>query len=227
MRNSVIIGAGTQGQVLCTYLKEANVNVIGFIDDNIKLVGERVLGLPVIGTYRDLFTHKFKSMIDDVFCPIGANRIRVTYLSSLKEFGYGITSYIHPSVIISPEVKLGEAIYMFPGNIVMPHTEIGSYFMVNTCSTIAHHTTIHDGVFISSGVNIGALINVKKYAYIGMGVTAMTGIKTIGRDCLIGAGTVVIKDVPDRAVIVGNPGRILRYKEELKTKTAYNPEEQY
>ena len=34
MKNAIIIGAGTQGQVYASYLKEAGVNLIGFVDDN-------------------------------------------------------------------------------------------------------------------------------------------------------------------------------------------------
>jgi len=213
MRKSIIIGAGTHGQVLCSYLREAAVNVIGFVDDSADLAGAHVLGIPVLGTYEDLLTPEFRELIDDVYCPLGINTIRVRYLSSLKELGYNTPSYIHPSVVIGPDVTLGEAIYMFPGNIIMPHTRIGDYFMMNTSSTVAHHSVIEEGVFLSSGVNIGALIRVKRCAFIGIGVTAMTGISEVGESCLIGAGTVLIKDVPDKAVVVGNPGRIIRFKE--------------
>ena len=108
---------------------------------------------------------------------------------------------------------MGEAVYMLAGNIVMPHTTIGNYIMINMDSTIAHHVTVEDGVFMSSGVNIGALINVRERAYIGMGVTAMTGVKEIGHDCLLGAGTVIIRDVPANATVVGNPGRVIKTKE--------------
>lgn len=213
MRKSVIIGAGTHGQVLYSYLREADINVIGFIDDSNELVGKKILGLPVIGKYSDLLSAEFKDSVDDVYCPLGINTIRVSYLSSLKKLGYGTPSYIHPSVVIGPDVSLGEAIYMFPGNVIMPHTRIGNYFMMNTSSTVAHHTIVEEGVFLSSGVNIGAMITVKRCAFIGIGVTAMTGISTMGENCLIGAGTVLIRDVPDKAVVVGNPGRIIRYKE--------------
>ena len=40
----------------------------------------------------------------------------------------------------------------------------------------------------------------------------MTGIHELGEDCLIGAGAVVIKDVPDNAVMAGVPAKVLRKK---------------
>ncbi|MFD2562438.1 NeuD/PglB/VioB family sugar acetyltransferase [Aquimarina rubra] len=213
MKNAVIIGAGTQGQVYASYLKEAGVNIIGFIDDNPDLIGKDVINIPVIGMYKDLFLEEFKDKIQDVYCPIGVNAVRVSYLSTLKKEGYGIPGFLHHTVSIAPDVTIGEAVYMLAGNIVMPHTTIGNYIMINMDSTIAHHVTLEDGVFMSSGVNIGALINVRKNAYIGMGVTAMTGIKEIGKETLIGAGTVIIKDVPEYTTVVGNPARVIKTKQ--------------
>ena len=49
--------------------------------------------------------------------------------------------------------------------------------------------------------------------YIGAGAIIIGNIK-VGNNVVIGAGAVVVTDVPDRAIIIGNPGRIIRYSEE-------------
>ena len=54
---------------------------------------------------------------------------------------------------------------------------------------------------------------VRKGASIGTSTTILCGI-TIGRDAIVGAGSVVTKDVPDRAVVAGNPARFLRWAKE-------------
>jgi acetyltransferase-like isoleucine patch superfamily enzyme len=54
---------------------------------------------------------------------------------------------------------------------------------------------------------------VERGASIGANATILCGI-TIGAEAMIGAGAVVTKDVPSRAVVVGNPGRIIRYLED-------------
>jgi len=51
---------------------------------------------------------------------------------------------------------------------------------------------------------------VKKRASIGSGSTILSKV-TIGENALVGAGSVVTKDVPANAVVAGNPARILRY----------------
>jgi len=214
MNNALIVGAGTQGQVYASYLKESGVNLIGWVDDNDDLQGKEVLGLPVLGKYADLFDKKLKDKIRNIYCPIGNNKIRSNYLSTLKNEGYAIPSFIHHTVSIGPDVVLGEAIYLLACNVIMPHSKIGNFLMVNQGSTIAHHVTLGEGVFMSSGVNVGAILDVDDYAYIGAGVTIMTGVKRIGKSSLLGAGTVIIRDVPDNAVMIGNPGRFLRSNEE-------------
>lgn len=53
---------------------------------------------------------------------------------------------------------------------------------------------------------------VKRGASIGANATILCGV-TIGEEAMVGAGAVVTKDVPDRAVVVGNPANIIRYLE--------------
>ncbi|WP_179345072.1 NeuD/PglB/VioB family sugar acetyltransferase [Winogradskyella ursingii] len=213
MNKAVIIGAGTHGQIYASYLKEAGVEIIGFIDDSDAFYGQKVVGLDVLGKYEDLFDKKLKEKVTDVYCPIGDNLIRQRYLSSLKNEGYNAPSFKHHTVCIGPDVILGETHYMLPGNYIMPHTKIGDYFMVNMATTIGHHVTINNGVFMSSGINIGASMEINDMAYFGIGSTVMTGVKRIGQESLIGAGSVIFKDVPDYAVMAGNPARVIKLNE--------------
>jgi acetyltransferase-like isoleucine patch superfamily enzyme len=54
--------------------------------------------------------------------------------------------------------------------------------------------------------------HIKAGASIGANATILAGV-TIGEKAMVGAGAVVTKDVPPRAVVVGNPARIVRYEE--------------
>lgn len=210
---SIIIGAGTYGEVYLAYLQESGVDVIGFLDDNPKCQDKKINGVPVLGPINLLNTLKTTNDIEAVYCPLGNNKLRVKFLTYARQLGYKTPNYIHPSVIISPHVTIGEGVYILLGTTIMPHTVIRNYVMISMGVHLAHHNVLEEGVFLSTGCNFGASIHANRYAYCGIGSTIMTGIHELGEDCLIGAGAVVIKDVPDSAIMAGVPAKVLRIKE--------------
>ncbi len=209
---SIIIGAGTYGEVYLAYLQEAGIEVIGFVDDNPTLQKKLIRGIPVLGTINDLEVIKVTCNAQAVYCPIGNNRLRVQFLEFAKSLGYATPNFIHPSAIIHSSVKIGRGVYILLGVKVMPYTIIDDYVMISMNALIAHHSHLHRGTFISTGVNFGASIEAKDNAYIGIGSTVMTGLHILGENCTIGAGAVVIRDVPDNAVMAGVPAKIIKYK---------------
>lgn len=210
---SVIIGAGTYGEVYLAYLQEAGVDIVGFLDDDPKYANQNVRGVPVIGTISKLETLMTSYGVEGVYCPLGNNKLRVKFLLKAKELGYKTPNYIHPSVIISPNVSIGEGVYILLGTTIMPHTVVKDYVMISMGVHLAHHCELDEGVFLSTGCNFGASIHAHKYAYCGISSTIMTGMHELGEDCLIGAGAVVIRDVPERAVMAGVPAKVLKIKE--------------
>ena len=211
--NSIIIGAGKYGEVYLSYLREAGVNVIGFLDDDETIQSSYVHGLRVLGKTCCLPELRDRYGVDAIYCPLGNNRVRVKFLKEARDLGYITPNFIHPSVKISPNVNLADTgVYILGNSFIMPYTTISNDVMISVGTNIVHHTVLKEGVFVSNGVNLGASIVAKEYAYIGMGSTVMTGTSFLGKDCLIGAVAVVIKDVPDGAVMAGVPARIIKYK---------------
>jgi acetyltransferase-like isoleucine patch superfamily enzyme len=60
---------------------------------------------------------------------------------------------------------------------------------------------------------------IKKGASVGSGSTILSNV-TVGENALVGAGSVVTKDVPPSAIVAGNPAKVLRYinKDDSRTK---------
>lgn len=210
---SIIIGAGTYGQVYLAYLQEAGLDIIGFLDDNESLWETNVEGIPVLGPINLLETLQNTHQIEAVYCPIGNNKLRVKLLERASLLGYITPNFIHPTVILSPYITIGKGVYVLLGTTIMPYAIIEDFVMISMGVHLAHHTYLSKGTFLSTGVNFGASICAGEYAYVGISATVMTGVSILGKDCLIGAGAVVVKDVPDKAVMAGVPAKILKYKE--------------
>ena len=212
---AIIVGAGTYGQVYAEYLKD-EYQIIGFIDDDRRLIDTEINNIKVLGNFEYLLNQIDKNV--NVFVPIGNNKIRCNLLQKVRKHGFKTPNFIHHTINIDSSVKIGnEAVYIVQGAIIMPLTIIENDVMISSGTIISHHTYIKQGVFISFGVNVGASIILEKCVYIGIGATIMTGVKTVGENSLIGAGAVIIHDVPDGATVVGNPGRIIK-SNQTKTK---------
>jgi len=130
--------------------------------------------------------------------------------------------------IIGDDVKIGTFVEIQKG------ARIGNRCKISSHTFICEGVTIEDEVFIGHGVtfindrlpratNDEGLLQteadwkceetlVKKGASIGSGATLLCGV-TVGERAIVGAGSVVTKDVPDGAVVAGNPARVLRHTE--------------
>ena len=109
-------------------------------------------------------------------------------------------------------VSIGSGNYIQEGVIIQAMVKIGDNSSIHIGSLIAHECTIGNSVFIAHGVSVSGLVRIDDGTFVGTHATILPRL-TIGKWCTIGAGSVVIRDVPDYAVVVGNPAGIIRYNE--------------
>ena len=105
---SVIIGAGTYGEVYLAYLQEAGIEIVGFLDDDSKYINQKVCGIPVLGGFDFLACLKDEYGVKAVYCPLGNNKLRVELLNRALSLGYEVPNFIHSTVVLSPNVKIGD-----------------------------------------------------------------------------------------------------------------------
>lgn len=153
----------------------------------------------------DYFAHE-SSYIDEP-CNIGKGTKIWHFSHIMKDSIIGDRCNIGQNVVISPGVKLGNGVKV--QNNVSVYTGVECEDDVFLGPSCVFTNVINPRSFIERKEEYRKTL-IKKGSSIGANVTIVCGI-TVGKYALIGAGTVVIRDVPDYAMIVGNPARIIGY----------------
>ena len=208
-----VFGAGGFGLEVAMLIEQINAvtprwRMIGFFDDGLQQ-GARVDDWPVLGGLGEL--NAWNTPLSVVFA-IGKPQVRKSVVGQLNNAQLNHPVLIHPSVICGPRhVRIGEGSIVCAGTIITTHVSIGRHVLLNLACTVGHQTDIGDYCSFMPTCNISGEVRIGRCSYWGTGAKVINR-KTIGDHTLIGAGAVVISDIPAHATAVGVPARITKPK---------------
>ncbi|WP_405252745.1 NeuD/PglB/VioB family sugar acetyltransferase [Dokdonia sp. Asnod3-C12] len=191
-----IFGASGHGKVVNAIAINNDIVVDGFVDDNYEQ--DSYLGIPVNNV----------SKTDKIIIGIGNNAIRKILAYKYEHQWHN--ALLHKSASVSLQSQIGLGTVVMPHAVINEAYAIGNHCIINTAAVVEHDCIVKDFVHISPNVTLCGGVVIDEGTHVGAGSVVIPGIK-IGKWCTIGAGTVVIRDIPDYAVVVGNPGRIIKY----------------
>lgn len=194
-----ILGAGGHAKVIIEMAELLGYKIAGVFDQNEEV--KEILKYPVSHDFENLSTQQ------NVFLALGNNQNRKKNSEKLEGNYFNL---IHPSSVITKSIDLGYGNAVMAGVVINSSVKIGNFCIINTSASIDHDCEIGSYVHVSPKVALAGNVKVHEGAQIGIGACVKQDV-IIGKWAVIGAGAVVIHDVPDYAVVVGNPGRVIKY----------------
>jgi sugar O-acyltransferase (sialic acid O-acetyltransferase NeuD family) len=209
LRELIIYGAGAHAQEMAEIVDRLNRveptwRLLGFAipEGHPDPAASALNGYPVLGG-----SELFGRYADAAFLPeFGSGRLEIE-----RE---RIASLIAPTSFVSRTANIGAGCVIYPNCFVGANASLGDRVFVLSGSAINHDDCLENRVTLASGVTLAGGVHIEAACYLGQACSVRQDVR-IGRESLIGMGSVVLADVPPGVVMVGNPARQLKRREDL------------
>lgn len=187
-----------------------HVRCVGFLDDALREDADSLNEAPVLGGEEKIAEWKTRA---EFLVGIGSPAVRKKVADRVESLGGRFATVLHPTAVTTRFVTFGEGTIVTAGVILTNRIAVGRHVILNLDVTVGHDCVLEDFVTVAPGVHISGNVHISEGTEIGTGVVIIPGIR-IGRRAVVGAGSVVTKDLPDGCTAVGVPARVIKLKEE-------------
>lgn len=208
-----IFGAGGQGREILQLLRQINAvtprwECIGWFDDGVPK-GEVIAGLPVLGGVNELNAWP-TTLAVAMAIAWPTTKAKVVGLINNDKLSFPVL--IHPSVDVEEaEVSIGEGTIITQACRFTVNIRLGRFVLLNLGTILTHDVVIEDYCSIMPSVNVSGAVEVGSSTYVGTGVQIIQLLK-IGAQSIIGAGSVVTRDIPANCTAVGVPAKVIKQR---------------
>lgn len=161
--------------------------------------------------FKEWFLSQRKDMTIGFLVAIGGSygRERLEIQAYLESYSLKPLVARHRTAFLAESVTIGLGSQILANSSVCVETFIGRGCIINTGAIVDHECHIDDGVHIGPGARLAGCVKVERFSMIGMGAVVLPRIR-IGEGAIVGAGSIVTKDVPPHTVVIGNPAKFHR-----------------
>lgn len=213
LRKIVIFGAGGFGREVMDELEMYNLlekkyNILGFVDDTEINQNKIINRYPVLGKIEWLLN--IKEEIDVLIC-IGNPKNRKKVFQILKKNeNIKFPNFISKDARVSKHSVLGIGSIICSSSIITTNVNIKEFVILNLDCTVGHDTIIENFVTVYPSVNISGNVHVGEFTEIGTGTNIIEKLN-LGENVILGAGSVVTKNIESNCVAVGIPAKPIKY----------------
>lgn len=212
MTKLVVLGAGGHAREIADVVRACidagdGFELLGFVDDDPRTHGRTLHEGPVLGPLAALAGRAGIELV----CGIGSPAARARVVAAARAMGLSFRTLVHPSAVLTQHVELGEGVVITAGCVLTNSIRIGAHTHVNRLSTIGHDCDVGAFVHLAPGVVLSGNVAVGDGCDLGTRSCTIQGVR-IGPRTVVGAGAVVIRDLPGDCTAVGVPARVIEQR---------------
>ena len=209
MKPLILVGGGGHCKSVIDVAESMGHSILGILDLP-KNVGHFILGYPVLGTDDDipLFVNQADFIVTVGF--IKESSLRLKIHDKIRTSGGNLGTLIASTAYVSRHAQIGAGTVVMHHAFVNAGARIGSGCIINTFVNVEHDALIGDNCHISTGAMVNGDCKVGDCSFLGSQSVMVNGTSIIS-GCIIGAGSVVRKDILEKGIYSGNPA-ILKMK---------------
>ena len=209
-RPVVILGGGGSGVIVAQGINDiaaagGDLHVLGFLNDVVP-VGSLIEGLPALGKFENWRTFPDETLFIMAVHKPKEMLARARRISGLEIPESRLAAVQHPSALVAARVPIGPGSYIGPNAVTMPGARIGAHTSLRAGCYVSHDVTVEDLAFIGPNATVSGRTHVGEGAHVGPNASVREEL-SIGKFAVVGIGAAVVWDVPDLAIVVGNPAR--------------------
>lgn len=213
MKDIVIIGAGGLGREVAQLIKDINQdkktwNMLGFIDETVEKHGSAINDTSVLGSFDWIEKENKKNLW--AVCALGNPRDKYSLLKKASAVNINYATLIHPDARINKYSEIGFDCIICCNTFISVNTKIGNHICINPGCGIGHDTVIEDYSSLYWNISLAGNVHIHEGCEIGSKATVLPK-KNVGKWSVLGAGAVIINDIPDFCTAVGVPAKPIKF----------------
>jgi len=203
-RRLFIIGASGFGREVEQWLKlipeeDRDWYVCGFLDVNLTTLRDFPSDLVIVGN-ENTFTFERNDL---VVLAIAEPKVKKRIFLALKD-RVEFYTYIAPNTIVGDNCNIGEGSIICPSCILTTNIHLGKCITINTATNIGHDVIVDDFTSLMANVDVAGCVKIEEGVFVGSKAMIIPSRK-IYKNSIVGAGSVVIRNVKENTTVFGNP----------------------